>query len=78
MKYEYCVLFGGAIIVRAESLLYNTKAKKIGARYKHWTSLDVCDDSLGICGRVDLKVSEDVALEHALMLGITKEEFYKD
>ena len=78
INYEYCILFGGAIIVRAESLLYNTHVRKLGARYPSWTRLGYEDEEKGICGRIDLKVTEEEALKQALVLGVTKEEFYKE
>ena len=77
-KYEYCILFGGAIIVRAKSLLYNEQARKLGANYPQWTMLGYDDESKGIFGRTDLKVTEEEALKHALTLGVTKEDFYEE
>ena len=77
-KYEYCILFGGAIVVRAKSLLYNEQAYKLGVNYPQWTMLGYEDEKKGIFGRVDLKVTEEEALKQALLLGVSKEDFYEE
>lgn len=48
-KYEYCVIFGGAYVIRAESLLYGTKAKKIGLNHKNWAEITYEDEKKGNC-----------------------------
>ena len=77
MKYEYCIWFGGALILRAESLLHNLKVEKLSKKYLKWEKLTWKDEELGICSRTDLEVTEEEALKAALALGVTLEDFYK-
>ena len=75
-KKQYCVLLGGALILRADSLLHNSKVEKLSRKYPKWEKLSWKDEELGICTRTDLEVTEEEALIVALGLGLTREQFY--
>ncbi len=71
-KYDYAVGFGGHLIYRGIRLF------KGGPNFEvFYTGLKRWKENDDFSGNVNWLVSEEEALEAAIKLGMTKEEFYK-
>jgi len=73
-KYEYAIK--GNVIFRTDSILEDNMIEYIYPKNKIWSELTEEMESNNFFPTILDKVSEEEALQHALSIGASKENFY--